>query len=60
MLTRIEHQQFLRVIDINEKDIFDIDSVYQNVYNFFSLIDLRREDERDDVFKRIKSFSNLF
>ena len=62
MLSLVEHQKYFRVLDIKEKDLFEVDAVVLKVKPFFNKIDLANEDDenKNDLFKRIKSLGMKF
>ena len=53
MLSLAGHQKYLRVMDIKEKDLLEVDSVFLKVRPFFNKIDLGQD--KIDTFKQIKS-----
>ena len=60
MLSLANHQKYLCVMDVKEKDLFQIDNVFPNVHSFFGLVDLGHDDDdKTDFFKRIKCLSKL-
>lgn len=68
MLTLIKHQEFLRIIDIKEKDSFNVEAVYSNVHYMLRRIDIDDDNLRygfsnyyyeDGHFRKIKSLSNF-
>ena len=58
MLSLVKHQMFLRVMDIKESDLFEVDRVYQNFARFYSQVNLGLDnDESDGHLKRVKTLS---
>ena len=58
MLSLVEHQQYLRVMDIKETDIFQADRINLNFPRFYNQVILGQNDLNDN-FKHINSLSKL-
>ena len=57
ILSLTEHQAYLRVMDIKEKDLFEVDEVVQRLRPFCN-VDLRHDvNDESDLFQPIKSLS---
>ena len=55
MLSLAKHQKFLRVMNIKEKSLLEVDAMFVKVRPFFNKIDLGYDKAESDNFKQIKS-----